>query len=34
MAVQFVLSDYVNGALDRAVYDKLEGRIMADTSRS
>ncbi len=34
MAVQFVLSDYVNGALDRAVYDKLEdgafaGRIPA-----
>ncbi len=24
MAVQFVLSDYVNGAMDRAVYDKLE----------
>jgi predicted RNase H-like HicB family nuclease len=24
MAVRFVLSDYVDGALDRAIYDKLD----------
>ena len=29
MAVQFVLSDYVKGALDRAVYDKLEDGTLA-----